>query len=201
MSRLKTIGRRIGLIAVNCWLVFHVFSIFISPAGMPPASPLLMDAATVSRPYNELLFLNHGYHFFAPDPGPSTLISYSVPREGNAPIRGTFPTTDIAPRLLYHRYFMLAENVRAFPDETHDRVIEAYARHFSARHNANEISMYRVSHEPSSISRVLAGGKLDDPETFFREEIGTYQFDSAATFRASDRAPVAEMSLAEDAAE
>ena len=55
-SRLKSLG----FVALNAWLVFHVFAIFIAPAGMPPASPLLVDASRLARPYNDALFLNHG---------------------------------------------------------------------------------------------------------------------------------------------
>lgn len=168
--------KRGGFVLVNVWLVFHVFAVFIAPAGMPPSSPLLVDVSRVALPYNQLLFLNHGYHFFAPDPGPSTLISYVADRPGDVAVKGTFPNTSIRPRLLYHRYFMLAENIGAFPEETQDQVYEAYARHFSRINGTETITLNRVSHDPSSISRIQAGGKLSDPETFFEEPIGFYDF-------------------------
>ena len=179
--------KKTGFVLVNVWLAFHVFAIFISPATMPPASPLLVDAARVALPYNQALFLNHGYHFFAPDPGASTLISYQIPRPGDAPIKGRFPTTAIAPRLLYHRYFMLAENIWGFPDQTQDEVFQAYARHFSQKHRSDTITLNIVSHNPSSIARIQAGGKLSDPETFEEELHGFYDF------RATAPAPASEM--------
>lgn len=163
---------------LNLWLVFHVFSVFIAPAGMPPSSPLLVDAARIARPYNELLFLQHGYHFFAPDPGPSTLISWRIDRAGDIPIRGRFPDTSTSPRLLYHRYFMLAENVRAFSPEVRDRTLTGYARHFSRQHDASEITLSFISHAPSSITRMLAGGTLSDRETYYEEVIQTWNFGS-----------------------
>jgi len=172
------VARKCGYALLSLWLAFHVFSVFISPGAMPPVSPLLQDGYLLALPYNEVLFLNHGYHFFAPDPGASTLISYSVPREGDAPIVGRFPNVSICPRLLYHRYFMLAENLWAFDDETQVAVQRAYARHFSALHNSQTISLSRVSHEPSSILRIQAGGKLDDPETFQTEPLGDFDFSS-----------------------
>jgi len=168
--------KRAGYVLVNFWLAFHVFAIFISPAGMPPASPLLVDASRVAMPYNQLLFLNHGYHFFAPDPGASTLISWSIDRPGDTPLKGRFPDPDTRPRLLYHRYFMLAENIGAFPLETQGQVFEAYARHFARRHDSPTISLSRLRHRPSSIPRVLAGGQLSDFETFVEEPIGFYDF-------------------------
>ena len=165
-----------GYAMLSLWLAFHVFAVFISPAAMPPASPLLEDGYRLALPYNEALFLNHGYHYFAPDPGASTLIAWEIPREGEAPAVGRFPEVSIRPRLLYHRYFMLAENVWAFDDETQQDMLKAYARHFAAHLNADRISLSRISHEPSSILRLQAGGKLDDPETFQKDPLGDFDF-------------------------
>lgn len=174
-----------GYLVVSLMLGFHVFAVFISPAAMPPASPLLMDGYRLALPYNELLFLNHGYHFFAPDPGASTLISYAIPRPGDAPVVGRFPNLSIHPRLLYHRYFMLAENLWAFDDETQTEIQKAYARHFSALHGSSSITLNRISHEPSSILRIQAGGKLDDEETFAVETIGAFDFSMEASEQSS----------------
>jgi len=168
--------RKAGHGLLSLWLAFHVFSVFMAPASMPPASPLLSEARERVLPYLQALFLNHGYHYFAPDPGASTLIAWSIPRENDVPVRGRFPDPSMRPRLLYHRYFMLAENIDSFPDEMQDEVYLAYARHFATRHQAPAISLSRVLHHPSSISRVLAGGRLTDPETFSEEPLETYWF-------------------------
>ncbi len=168
--------RKIGYMLLSLWLMFHVFAVFISPAAMPPSSPLLEDGYEIALPYNEALFLNHGYHFFAPDPGPSTLIGWEIRRKGEAPVVGRFPDVAIRPRLLYHRYFMLAENVWAFDDETQKEMLKAYGRHFTSQFGGEQISLTRVSHEPSSILRLQAGGKLDDPDTFQYEPLGEFDF-------------------------
>ena len=182
---LKSILQKSGYLVVSLGLSFHVFAVFISPAAMPPVSPLLQEGYRLALPYNEALFLNHGYHYFAPDPGASTLISYSIPREGDAPVVGRFPNLTIHPRLLYHRYFMLAENLWAYDDETQAALQKAYARHFSGLHQSNAISLNRVSHEPASILRIQAGGRLDDPETFETESIGTFDFSTEASSTSS----------------
>ena len=178
---LKNIFKKIGYFAMSLWLVFHVFAVFISPAAMPPASPLLEDGYEFALPYNEALFLNHGYHYFAPDPGSSTLISWQIPHDGEAPVVGRFPDVAIHPRLMYHRYFMLAENIWAFDEEMQADVLKAYARHLAGRFGADQISLTRVSHEPSSILRLQAGGKLDDVETFQHDLLGDFDFSDPTT--------------------
>ena len=185
LTFIKNALKKCGYLVLSAWLAFHVFAVFISPAAMPPVSPLLEDGYQVALPYNEALFLNHGYHYFAPDPGASTLISYSVPRKGDAPIVGRFPDVAVRPRLLYHRYFMLAENLWAFDEESQTEIQRAYARHFSSMHNSQVISLNRVLHEPSSIIRMQAGGKLDDPETFETESIGAFDFSTEASSKSS----------------
>ena len=177
--------RKIGFVLVNCWLAFHVFAVFIAPAGMPPSSPLLVDVSRIARPYNQLLFLNHGYHYFAPDPGPSTLISWQIDRPGDLPITGRFPDRSINPRLLYHRYFMLAENVAAFSEPVQEQIFRAYGRHFAEQHDASAIRLNVVSHDPSSIARIQAGGRLSDPETFREEPLAAYDFSAPSADEAA----------------
>lgn len=173
--------RSLGLRLVSGWLCVHVFCVFIAPGAMPPASPLLQRAQRIALPYNQLFFLNHGYHYFAPDPGASTLIRWSVPREGEAALVGRFPNPEIQPRLLYHRYFMLAENLWAFDESFASRIERGYARHVATLHHADRVELQRISHEPSSIVRIQAGGLLDDPETFSIEPIGAYDFSQDAS--------------------
>lgn len=173
---LRVTLQKAGYTMLSLWLAFHVFSVFISPAALPPVSPLLLDAYRLAMPYNDLLFQNHGYHFFAPDPGASSLISYRIPRPDDAPLIGRFPDPSIQPRLLYHRYFMLAENLWAFDEQTQDEMLEAYARHFAGLHQSEQISLSHLRHHPSSILRIQAGGRLDDPETYNEEPLESYRF-------------------------
>lgn len=58
------------------------------------------------------MFLDHGYFFFAPNPGASHLVHYKVEfADGREPIEGRFPDLkQQQPRLKYHRHFMIAEN-------------------------------------------------------------------------------------------
>jgi hypothetical protein len=156
------------------WLVFHLFCVFIAPAAMPPASPLLEQGYRLALPYNQLLFLNHGYHYFAPDPGGSTLIGWSIPRDGDYPLTGRFPDPQIAPRLLYHRFFMLSDNLWGFDDDVQEELFSAYARDTGRRMNAAKLELFRITHDPSSMLRIQAGGHLGDPEVFRRESLGVF---------------------------
>lgn len=77
-------------------------------------------------PYVEWLYLDHGYFFFAPNPGPNHLVGArilpptdpiraepllsGVPVDLSRDVDAYFPDRRAQwPRLLYHRYFMLSE--------------------------------------------------------------------------------------------
>ena len=65
------------------------------------------------KPYSQWLYINHGYFFFAPNPGPGHLIECTIqPQVSQTESSQTLLLPDRKahwPRLLYHRYFMLAE--------------------------------------------------------------------------------------------
>ncbi len=73
--------------------------------------------ADAMKPYSQWLYMNHGYFFFAPNPGPSHLIqcslsSRSATDSSEKELVQTLFLPDRKehwPRLLYHRYFMLSE--------------------------------------------------------------------------------------------
>ncbi len=99
-------------------LLFHLTAVFWAPFAFAcnvggSSSPLADPVGRWLQPYTDALFLNHGYFFFAPNPGPSHLVRYQVEfDDGREPLVGMFP--DLAtqrPRLLYHRHFMLAESL------------------------------------------------------------------------------------------
>ena len=86
-----------------------------SELGVAPDFGLLGETA---KPYSQWLYLDHGYFFFAPNPGPGHLIRCSLSRKKDvehtesdaADSTRFFPDRKSDwPRLLYHRYFMLSE--------------------------------------------------------------------------------------------
>ncbi|MEE2641788.1 MAG: hypothetical protein VX768_14265 [Planctomycetota bacterium] len=92
--------------------VLHLFIVFSSPWAMPePSSQLARDTSQLTSRVADLLYMKHGYRFFAPDPGPSHLIHFEVARADGTTVRGSFPDRkQHVPRLLYHRYFMISEH-------------------------------------------------------------------------------------------
>jgi len=67
-------------------------------------------------PYVDWMYLDHGYFFFAPNPGPSHLVA--IQKKKLQPLTTSRLSSDAFvfpdrkeqwPRLLYHRYFMLSE--------------------------------------------------------------------------------------------
>lgn len=94
---------------VSLLLIVHLAAVALPPLSME-GSPLAGYGWRALRPYIEAAYLNHGYHFFAPQPGPSHLIRYELQWDDGARQEGTFPDREHNwPRLLYHRHFMLTE--------------------------------------------------------------------------------------------
>ena len=108
-------------IALSFLLLVHLAAVFVPPfrfatsSGPGLASPFAEPLMQVLRPYVELLFLDHGYFFFAPNPGPSHLLRARLEfADGGPPEELTFPDRNRQrPRLLYHRHFMLAEQLHS----------------------------------------------------------------------------------------
>lgn len=96
-------------------------------------------------PYVEFAFLNHGYFFFAPNPGPSHLLRCEIQTAGDRaePIARTLPDKQRDfPRLYYHRHFMLSEfyNNVAVPSDLLEAVKDDDALR---REVARDLSIYK----------------------------------------------------------
>jgi hypothetical protein len=95
-------------------LIAGYLAVVIVPplAGPPPASELAGALRRPLRPLVGALYLDHGYRFFAPDPGPGHTIRWTVVLPDGSTRSGTIPDRDTdQPRLLYHRRFMIAEKI------------------------------------------------------------------------------------------
>lgn len=163
--------------ALNVWLVFHLAAIVIAPAAVSPSSALVQSAWDVVQPYLEVLYLNHGNQFFAPEPEESTLLAFEAERADGTVVRGRIPDRATWPRLLYHRDFMLTEHMRDAPEELRAQWHESYARHIGREYGARRVRLTQVTHLLPTMERIRDGGRLDDPESFEGQPLGVFRCD------------------------
>lgn len=165
---------------VSIGLGLHLVTLVIAPLAVAPTSPLWQRAWMVCRPYLEGMNLNHGYHFFAPDPGPSHLVHYELRFEDGRVEHGIFPNAQQhQPRLRYHRHFMLSEflNNLAIDDsrrELFDAVTHSYAEHLRHEHRAAEVKLSLRRHYVPGPQHVSSGKRLDDLSLFAERPLGTH---------------------------
>jgi hypothetical protein len=163
--------------ALNAWLTFHLAAIIIAPASVSPSSELSRSAWDLVQPYVELLYLNHGNQFFAPEPGESTLLAFEAERDDGTVIRGRIPDRTTWPRLLYHRHFMLTEHMRDAPPELQALWHGSYARHLGSQFGARRVRLTQQTHLLPTMERVRGGGRLDDPESYEEQPLGVFRCD------------------------
>ncbi len=160
---------------VNLWLIYHLAAIIVAPASVSPSSGLIQSACGVFQPYLELLYLNHGYHFFAPEPTESTLLAYAADRADGTVVRGRIPGPEIVPRLLYHRHFMLTEHMRDAPDVLQQEWLGSYAEHLCRKYGAIQVTLTGQIHNIPTTEMVRNGVKLDDPTSYQEEPLGVFK--------------------------
>jgi len=184
------LGRRVF---VSLLLLFHLTAVFTAPftfatsSGPGMASPFAIRAMNAVRAYIDAAYLNHGYFFFAPNPGPSHLMRARLEFEGG---RGAeeviFPDARRQrPRLLYHRHFMLSESLNSRyappvppPEIVGDRaqldnwrearrqyelLRDSYRRHLRTVHDARRVDLMRVEHRQPTPFEFEQGLGLDHP--------------------------------------
>lgn len=167
--------KRLGFLLVNVWLVYHLFAIIAAPASVAPSSRLQQESWRLAGPYLQSLYLNHGWHYFSPEPGRSTLLAYTLEFPDGTQQSGRLPNRQIQPRLLYHRYFMLTEFLGNSDPEGQPIWHRAFARALCREHGAERVTLSKVYHDLPLAERILAGGQLDDPEFFSEEAIGVFE--------------------------
>ena len=163
----------------------HVLAVFVGPWAMPPqGSELARSMAGVMEPYIQTMFLNNGYRFFAPEPGPGHLVRYELVTRDDRTIAGFFPDRATNwPRLLYHRHFMLSEFLNALHqvegNETANEVAtaygESYVNHLRDEYDAKSVKLYLQQHSLPSMADVRGGKKLSDPSLYEEKLLVEYE--------------------------
>ncbi len=166
---------------VTVLLLLHLSAVVIAPLAVAPTSDLFGGIWEVFQPYLEVAYLNHGYHFFAPEPGPSHLIRWEARRADGTKLTGEFPNKqENWPRLLYHRHFMLTEFLNAMgsseqSDEVADRYTRSYAHHIMAEQDADEVDLYLRRHLIPLPDQIREGQRLDDATLYEELSLGTFK--------------------------
>ncbi|MFN0199255.1 MAG: hypothetical protein ACKVT0_21095 [Planctomycetaceae bacterium] len=168
---------------MSIWLVFHLFAIIVAPWSVPPSSLLSQECWRICQPYLEALNLNHGYHFFAPEPGPSHLVRYEAVLQDGSKISGMIPDLNIhRPRLVYHRHFMLTEYLNRIAMEADDAgdpasfnaLTKAYAEHILHMHDAKSVSLFLRRHYIPSPQQVQEQMPLNDRRLYAERPLGMF---------------------------
>lgn len=164
-------------IAISAALVVHLTALFVGPWSVEPSSMLSGYAWRALRPYLEGAYLNHGYHFFAPEPGPSHLIRYVAELPDGTTREGIFPNlVEHQPRLFYHRHFMMSEFINASPPESEMEKVYAasYAGHLLDEFGATKVTLTLRRHMIPPPQAILDGAKLSDARFYEERTLGTF---------------------------
>jgi hypothetical protein len=93
-------------------LLLHLVAVIAAPLSLNGAYQSLLWPVRFLRGYATALYLDHGYRFFAPDPGPTHTIRMERTRADGRRENIRLPDSGRTwPRLLYHRWFMLGESL------------------------------------------------------------------------------------------
>jgi|GEM_PF-2148475 hypothetical protein len=191
--------RIVGTVILNAWLCYHLIAVIIAPASVEPATPLMQSAWTWVAGYLQLLYLNHGFHFFSPEPAGSSLVRCVLEFSDGTTRSVQLPNRTIRPRLLYHRHFMLTEFLGNGPEEYRPLLQRAIARNLCRTTGAVKATLFLVYHDTPSVDDVLAGKSLNETSSFTETELGSYlATELAEPYRPPVIAPAAPLHLQSD---
>jgi hypothetical protein len=172
---------------ISLLVAWHLLAVFMAPLSVsvemapksdnePPMTTVLAQHSPMQW-YLDALYLNHGYHFFAPDPPEGHLIHFQVLDERGGIVKeGQFPSkAEQWPRLRYHRYFMLADQcsiplaTEADSKRWEQEFLRAYARELLREYGGLSARVQRITHFPLYRQDALKNMPLDDPHTYKTE--------------------------------
>jgi hypothetical protein len=171
-------------------IAYHLLAVFVGAwIGSPPTSPFAEFVAQPFRSYIAIADLNHGYRFFAPNPGPSHIFRYRLTFGDGSTHESQFPDRrEQWPRLFYHRHLMLSENLNVLRPNVADvepsiggneamqrfaALARSYAGHLLRTHDARQIDWEFVRHYQPSPSDIAEGRTLEGNEFYETLERGT----------------------------
>jgi hypothetical protein len=158
----------------------HLTAVIAAPMALGPCSELQQNVKLAVQPYLDVCYLDHGYRFFCPDPGPGHLVRYSLEMPDGGTVTGTFPDKQTEwPRLFYHRHFMLSEKLANMfvPEQVpaaqrfeamkpFEAVARSYAEHLLETTGAKRVSMEWVGHDLPTPDEMQRDRPLNDPSSY-----------------------------------
>ncbi|MGI9474489.1 MAG: hypothetical protein ACR2NZ_23330 [Rubripirellula sp.] len=173
-STRPAISKRVRL-GLSFLIIGHLLAVVLPPLSLQTRgpvgqSPSVSTLLRVVEGYSQMVYIDRGYAFFAPDPGPSHLIQAEITSKEGSRVELMFPDrSEQWPRLLYHRHFMLSEFMEEIyqppgPPESLSKTsptqatywIEARGRyehvrksvvdHLRYEHPGHEVAIRRVEH-------------------------------------------------------
>jgi hypothetical protein len=162
---------------INLWVVLHFTAIIAAAGSIGPASGYVLTVWQIFRPYLEVLYLNHGFNFYAPEPSATMLITFEAEREDGTIATGQIPDPTLRPRLLLQRHLLLTEHIGLVPVENRGPWYRSYAHHLCRKFGARKVHLTLVRHEPMPMDLFRNGGHLDDPITYMKLDLGDFTCD------------------------
>jgi hypothetical protein len=162
---------------INLCVILHFLAIISAAVVIGPAPGYAQAAWKLFHPYLQALFLNHGFNFFAPEPSPTTLMDFEVVRADGLIVKARIPDRSIWPGLLYQRHLLLTEHIGVVPEGFRDEWYRSYARHLCRKYGASKVHLVLLMHFPMDMEEVREGGRLDDPFTYQKMDLGDYSCD------------------------
>ena len=147
---------------INLCVVLHFSAVLAAAGSVGLTSGYVLAVWKFFHPYLQMLSLNHGYSFFAPEPSPSTILDFEAIRADGTVVSGRIPDRSIRPGLLYQRHFLLTEHMGIGPEEYQHAYYRSYATHLCEKYGASKIHLSRLLHFPLPMELVKNGGRLDD---------------------------------------
>ncbi|TWU51043.1 hypothetical protein Poly51_43370 [Rubripirellula tenax] len=177
-------------------LVGHLLAVVAPPLSFQARGPLgvspVVDTALAPiHGYSQALYMDRGYAFFAPDPGPSHLFQAAIMSQDGTKKELMFPDLkQQQPRLLYHRHFMLSEFLNEIyhppgpppglaeidRDEAenwvrararYEHVRQSIVRHLQSDHPGQDVAVRRIEHLiPDLIAFRQSPTPIDDPQLY-----------------------------------
>ncbi|GAA4456484.1 hypothetical protein GCM10023156_31870 [Novipirellula rosea] len=204
---------------VSILICVHLIALVLPPLafqtrGALGDSPSVQTLMTLVRDYTQFLYIDRGYAFFAPDPGPSHLIQAAITDASGETDEKMIPSLeDQWPRLLYHRHFMLAEYLSEIyqppnpPEEIakldpvgaqlweqsrarYEYVRQSIVDHLQYKNNGRRVVIRRIEHAlPGFIELANDPIPLNDPRLY--RVLRDQAFDPQQTSETSSNLPEA----------